>query len=57
MAGLWMLAETLLPQDTFNRVCYFTVLPDARLGNQRKLVYLRPLTTLPSLKVHYWLMG
>ena len=54
---LWGLAETLFPQDTINRVCYFTALLDARPDNplqpRRQLVYLRALATLPSLEIHY----
>ena len=51
------LAETLFPQDTIHRVCYFTSLLDARPGNpnqpRRQLVYLRALATLPGFEVHY----
>ncbi|MYC37263.1 MAG: NYN domain-containing protein [Chloroflexi bacterium] len=54
---LRMLAETLFPQDTINRVCYFTALLDARPDNplqpRRQLVYLRALATLPDLEIHY----
>ena len=54
---LWKLAETLFPQDAINRVCYFTALLDARPDNplqpRRQLVYLRALTTLPGLEIHY----
>jgi len=54
---LWQLAETLFPQDTINRVCYFTALLDTRPDNplqpRRQLVYLRALATLPGLEIHY----
>ena len=54
---LWQLAETLFPQDTINRVCYFTALLDSRPDNplqpRRQLVYLRALATLPGLEIHY----
>ena len=51
------LAETLFPQDTINRVCYFTARLDTRPGNpgqpRRQLVYLRALATLSGLEIHY----
>ena len=51
------LAETLFPQDTINRICYFTALLDTRPDNplqpRRQLIYLRALTTLPGLEIHY----
>ncbi|MCY4529312.1 MAG: NYN domain-containing protein [Chloroflexi bacterium] len=51
------LAETLFPQDTIHRVCYFTARLDARPGNpnqpRRQFIYLRALATLPGLDVHY----
>ncbi len=51
------LSETLFPQDTINRVCYFTARLDARPGNpaqpQRQQAYLRALATLPGLEIHY----
>lgn len=51
------LAEVIFPQDTINRVCYFTARLDARPGNlaqpQRQQAYLRALATLPRLEVHY----
>ena len=54
---LWHLAETLFPQDTVNRVCYFTALLDTRPDNplqpRRQLVNLRALETLPGLEIHY----
>ena len=54
---LWQLAETLFPQDTINRVGYFTALLDTRPDNplqpRRQLVYLRALATLPGLEIHY----
>ncbi|MYD89351.1 MAG: hypothetical protein F4Y08_03280 [Caldilineaceae bacterium SB0662_bin_9] len=54
---LWHLAEVLFPQDTINRICYFTALLNARpntpLQLRRQLVYLRALATLPNLEIHY----
>ena len=54
---LWNLAEVLFPQDSINRVCYFTALLHARPNNplqpRRQLVYLRALKTLPGLEIHY----
>ena len=51
------LAETLFPQDSINRVCYFTARLDARPGNpsqrQRQQAYLRALATLPGFDAHY----
>ena len=51
------LAETLFPQDTIHRVCYFTARLDARPGNpnqpRRQLVYLRALATLPGFDSYY----
>ena len=51
------LAETLFPQDTIHRVCYFTALLDARPDDpsqpRRQLVYLRALATLPGFNVYY----
>ena len=51
------LAETLFPQETINRICYFTALVHPRAMNpgqaQRQLVYLRALATLPGFEVHY----
>ena len=51
------LAETLFPQDSINRVCYFTARLDARPGNssqrQRQQAYLRALETLPGFDVYY----
>ena len=51
------LAETLFPQDTIHKVCYFTALLDARPGDpsqpRRQLVYLRALATLPGFKAYY----
>ncbi len=51
------LAETLFPQDTIHRVCYFTARLDARPGNpsqpRRQLVYLRALATLPGFEAYY----
>ena len=51
------LAETLFPQDTINKVCYFTARLDSRPGNpaqpQRQQAYLRALTTLPDFEIYY----
>ena len=51
------LAETLFPQDSINRVCYFTARLNARPGNpsqrQRQQAYLRALATLPCFDVYY----
>ena len=51
------LGETLFPQDSIHRVCYFTARLDARPGNpsqpQRQQAYLRALSTLPGFDVYY----
>ena len=51
------LAETLFPQDTIHRICYFTARLDARPGGpnqpRRQLVYLRALATLPGFDAYY----
>ena len=51
------LGETLLPEDTFNRICYFTARlhahPDKPGQAQRQLIYLRALETIAGLEVHY----
>ena len=51
------LAETLFPQDSINRVCYFTARLDVRPGNpgqaQRQLIYLRALATLQGFDTYY----
>ena len=51
------LADTLFPQDTIHRICYFTALLDARPGDvsqpRRQLVYLRALKTLPGFEGYY----
>ena len=51
------LAETLFPQDSINRVCYFTARLDVRPRNpgqaQRQLIYLRALATLPGFDAYY----
>ena len=51
------LDETLFPQDTINRVCYFTARLQARPDNpnqpRRQLVYLRALGTIPDLDIYY----
>ena len=54
---LSMLAGTLLPGDTIHRICYFTARLDSRPNNpgqpRRQLVYLRALTTLSGVEIHY----
>ncbi len=51
------LAETLFPQDSINRVYYFTARLDVRPGNpgqaQRQLIYLRALATLPGFDSYF----
>ena len=51
------LAETLFPQDTIHRVCYFTARLDSRPGNpaqpQRQQAYLRALATLSGFDAYY----
>ena len=51
------LAETLFPEDTIQRICYFTARLDTRTGNpgqpRRQLIYLRALATLPGFEIHY----
>ena len=55
--NLHKLAETLFPEDTINRVCYFTARLEIRPGDQgqpqRQLIYLRALETLPDVYVYY----
>ena len=45
------------PEDTINRVCYFTARLEIRPGDQgqpqRQLIYLRALETLPDVYVYY----
>lgn len=51
------LAETLFPQDTIHKVCYFTARLDARPNSpgqaQRQLIYLRALETLSGFDIYY----
>lgn len=51
------LGETLFPEDSVQRVCYFTARLDARPSNpnqpRRQLIYLRALATLPGLPAYY----
>ena len=51
------LAEVLFPEDSIQRVCYFTARLEARPSNpgqaQRQLVYLRALATLSGFEAHY----
>ena len=55
--NLRKLAETLFPQDSINRVCYFTALLRPRSNDptqpQRQQTYLRALATLPSFEVYF----
>ena len=54
---LHRLAEALFPHDDIRRVCYFTARLEPRAQNpmqrQRQQVYLRALSTLPDLEIHY----
>ena len=51
------LAEALFPQDSIRTVCYFTARLQPRAGNPfqrlRQQTYLRALSTLPDLEIHY----
>ena len=51
------LCETLFPEDSIQRVCYFTARLDARPTNpgqaQRQLIYLRALARLPDLDIYF----
>ena len=51
------MAQSLFPEDTIQRVSYFTALLDARPEDpnkpRRQLVYLRALTTLPDFSIYY----
>ena len=51
------LAESLFPEDTVHRICYFTARlserPDDPEKPRRQYVYLRALETLPDLDIHY----
>ena len=50
------LGETLFPQDTIHRICYFTALLDERPDDpgqpRRQLVYLRALDTLTGFEAY-----
>ncbi|MDE0066017.1 MAG: NYN domain-containing protein [Acidimicrobiaceae bacterium] len=54
---LHKLAVTLFPDDTIRSVNYFTARLESRAGNlgqaQRQLIYLRALSTLPDVRIHY----
>jgi hypothetical protein len=54
---LGALCARLLPKDHINRIRYFTATVSARPDNldapQRQQVYLRALTTVPDLSIHY----
>jgi NYN domain len=51
------ICQALLPQNTINRIRYFTALVEARPGHpqqrQKQLTYLRALRTIPNLSIHY----
>ena len=51
------LGRTLFPEDTLNRISYFTALVNPRPDNpgltERQLIYLRALATIPRLEIHY----
>ena len=51
------LAENLLPGDEILKIRYFTSLLHARTGDpdqpRRQYVYLRALSTIPDLEIHY----
>ncbi|MDE2697166.1 MAG: NYN domain-containing protein [Chloroflexota bacterium] len=51
------LAEELLPADSIGKVCYFTARLEIRPSNpgqaQRQQTYLRALSTLPGVEIHY----
>ncbi len=51
------LAEVLFPNDTINRICYFTALLTPRPSDpykpRRQLIYLRALQTLPGFEAHF----
>ena len=51
------LAEILFPNDTINRICYFTALLVPRSSDRyqprRQLVYLRALQTLPGFEAYF----
>lgn len=51
------LAEELLPGDSVAKVCYFTARLEIRPSNpgqaQRQQSYLRALSTLPDVEIHY----
>ena len=51
------LAETLFPDDEIQRICYFTAIVRSRPSDPqqkaRQQAYLRALTTLPGLEIHY----
>lgn len=51
------LAEVLFPTDSIRTISYFTARLEVRPGNpgqaQRQLMYLRALSTVPDLEIHY----
>ena len=51
------LGETLFPEDTVNKVCYFTARlhprPDKPGQAQRQLIYLRALDVTAGLEIYY----
>jgi uncharacterized LabA/DUF88 family protein len=54
---LGALCARLLPRDRINRIRYFTaalsIRPDDPRVRQRQQIYLRALTTVPGLSIHY----
>ena len=54
---LWKLGETLFPQDTVNKVSYFTARLHVRTDKpgqaQRQLIYLRALENIVGLEIYY----
>ena len=55
--NLRQLSESLFPQDSINKLCYFTALISERPGNpgqaSRQLTYLRALETLPGIDIQF----
>ena len=51
------LAETLFPHNEIHRICFFTALVRSRPSDptqtERQASYLRALSTLPDLEIHY----
>ena len=55
--NLRRLTEVLFPDDSIRTISYFTARLEVRPANprqaQRQLMYLRALSTVPNLKIHY----